>query len=487
MVKCGLHKWRQPGEPRGGRGKPCRLTINRKSHYMQRWFVYNPWLRPFIVFSFAASKIQKIIRGHLVRKAGELKDYVMQRYNRKMAKIQAEREAKATRGQPQLDKYLAFMDTLRQAEGHTRLGKAVMKAPKWVDGGYSAWCTVRIQAWYRAQVARRHFYLKKNVITQIASLVIQSAFRNHKYYQRQQIAEFEALEKKKRIKVKTPVHASVCIQLAWRSHCNRRIYSYYRDLVVDKLQGAPQDLLRTIIPNEAMLLDRAAGVRVRFRLGGAVFPPKVYFKIFTYRGVCDVNAFAPRDYAKELPQEAFQANIKSQFIPKDQMKYNRNIRVGGTYFDTKVSSATSTDTWYKREEKNPWRPLASQLFDDVLTPPWMKDGVVEKAPEPFHFSQLKRKTDQVRARKLKKREWLRKAYMLAGCGTAAGEDDQQQQQQQGNTSNSLAPASHGGRNGGGDETEDLLNWSMALDYDDYASGWAQIGTSAPSDSDKVYT
>ena len=38
-----------------------------------------------------------------------------------------------------------------------------------------------------------------------------------------------------------------------------------------------------------------------------------------------------------------------------------------------------------------------------------------------------------------------------------------------------------------DETEDLLNWSMALDYDDYASGWAQIGTSAPSDSDKVYT
>jgi len=38
-----------------------------------------------------------------------------------------------------------------------------------------------------------------------------------------------------------------------------------------------------------------------------------------------------------------------------------------------------------------------------------------------------------------------------------------------------------------EETDDLLQWSMALDYDDYASGWANIGTSAPSDSNNAYS
>jgi hypothetical protein len=46
-------------------------------------------------------------------------------------------------------------------------------------------------------------------------------------------------------------------------------------------------------------------VHVRFRLGGSIFPPKVYFKIFTHRPLCDVNAFAPRDYCNERPIDPF--------------------------------------------------------------------------------------------------------------------------------------------------------------------------------------
>lgn len=38
---------------------------------------------------------------------------------------------------------------------------------------------------------------------------------------------------------------------------------------------------------------------LRFRLGGWIFPPKVYFKIYTHRPLCDVNSFAPRDYLAE--------------------------------------------------------------------------------------------------------------------------------------------------------------------------------------------
>jgi hypothetical protein len=421
MVKRNLHKLRKPGDPRGGRGKPCKLTINKKSVHMQRWFLNNPWVRPFIVFSFAASKIQKIMRAYLIRRHARLTDYLYFRYDITLQNAQGNKTRNTIGKQVQLDKYLAYMDYCRNMHGETNFGKKIMRPPAWTDGGYSAWCAVRVQAWYRGQVVRRRYLYKIRVIVQIAALVLQHAWRN---YVNRMIALVEAANKK----IIPPVRASVMIQLAWRSHCNRRIYGYYRDLVVNKLQGAPQDLLRTIIPTESSLLDRASGVVARFRLGGAVFPPKVYFKIFTYRGVCDVNAFAPRDYAKEVPQEAFQQNIQSQYIPKDRAKYNRNIRVGGSYFGTKVLTATSTDTWYKREENNNWRPLASQLFEDVLTPPWMRDSVIEKKPAPFHFSQLKRKTDQIRLRKQKKREWLRKAYIFAGA--AADNEKEMKKQQQ---------------------------------------------------------
>jgi len=448
---------------------------------MQRWLLRNPWVRPFIVFSFAASKIQRMMRGFLVRRWGSLRVYVDFRQNKlhRAAKIRQKRlsqpfpdyrglqSSQASRSvgngdgsqstvkradNKQLDKYLAFTELMAimqgmqgqgQGQGQggphspvtnrklysysgggnmhsiksvslTNVGRVTV--PKWLAGGYSVWCTVRVQAWYRMCTVRRHYFQKKRVITQIAALVIQSAWKA--------LIEFRILlanaAKRARILQTSPMVASTRIQLAWRAYCNRRIYYYYRDLVVNKLQGAPAELLRTIIPNESSLLDKAAGAVVRFRLGSSVFPPKIYFKIFTYRGVCDVNAFAPRDYVREKPVDAVQQNIKDNFIPKDRMKYNRNIRVGATYFDTKLLTATSTDNWYKREEKNPWRPLASQLFEDILAPPWQRDQVLEKAPAPFHFSLLKRKTDVVKLRKQKKREWLRKAYMLAGVDLTGG-------------------------------------------------------------------
>ena len=396
---------RKRGEPRGGRGKPCSLSIHGKSRHIQRWLLRNPWIHPFIVFSFAAGVIQKLARGFLVRKVGRLSVYISNRKKKESVSLSSKKSSGGGGGGPnasskQLDKYLMYLD---QNRGYNA------RKPAWLEGGYSVWCVVRIQAWWRMTKYRRRFMYQSRMIHQIAALMIQSAWRV-KYTIIKKAIERKNKEKIGRI---SPIKASTRIQLAWRSFCNRRIYHYYKDLVLEKLQGAPQDLLRTIIPNESMLLDRAAGVLARFRLGGSVFPPKVYFKIFTYRGVCDVNAFAPRDYAREKPTEQFQSNVKSMYIP-DHPKYNRDIRVGGSYFGTKVLSNTSTDNWYKREEKNTWRPIASHIFDDLMTPPWMKDVLVEKKPEPFHFSVLKRRTDKKKEARKKKKDWLRKAYMLAG-------------------------------------------------------------------------
>jgi hypothetical protein len=37
-------------------------------------------------------------------------------------------------------------------------------------------------------------------------------------------------------------------------------------------------------------------MHVRFRLGGATFPPLIFYKIYTHRPVTDMCAFSPRDY-----------------------------------------------------------------------------------------------------------------------------------------------------------------------------------------------
>ena len=62
-------------------------------------------------------------------------------------------------------------------------------------------------------------------------------------------------------------------------------------------RGNPSQLLKAINPSEAFLLDSASNVHVRFRLGGEVFPPNIYYKIYLHGPLCDVNSFAPRDYS----------------------------------------------------------------------------------------------------------------------------------------------------------------------------------------------
>ena len=299
---------------------------------MQRWLLRNPWIHPFIVFVLSASKIQKVARGFIVRKQGKLQDYIGWRKRVKhghFARTQVSVKGKS----PQLDKYLRFLDKAKAG---------AVEPPEWLDGGYSVWCVVRIQAWFKMTKPRRRFLYMGHIIHHIAAMIIQAAIKAKLIRMRDK----KLMQDAAKIARIPPHRASVRIQLAWRRFCNRRIFQYYRDLILNKLQGAPKDLLKTIVPHESELLDRACGAMVRFRLGGAIFPPKVFFKVYTHRAVCDVNAFAPRVYAEEKMVEAFQQNLQSVYIPKDRKKYSTGIRVGSSYFGTQVLSNTSTDEWY---------------------------------------------------------------------------------------------------------------------------------------------
>ena len=411
--------------------RPVRLALLRKSRRMQRWLMCNPWTRPMLVFAFAALRIQQVARGYIVRKHGSLRGVVEYRRQRQQ-QVAAARKHLAS-SQRQLDKYLAYLDRanarVRQqsqaAAANGGGGKVYMK-PAWLDGGYSAWCAVRIQAMWRRSKPRRRFMYKKRFVLQIACLIVQTAYRNRIEWKRQVLRSrefsFMANAASPRRKEEMQSFAVRRIQQSWRAFCNRKVYKYYRDLVCFKLQGAPADLLKTIIPQETGLFDKASGVHVRFRLGGSSFPPKVYFKVFTHRPLCDVNAFAPRDYTKESKPDAFHNNNYERTYPK-YGKFQRSIRVGAKYFGAVVKTASAdTTSWYRREENNPWRPIASQLVEEVCTPPWQqRDVPVEKKPAAFHFSTYKRREEILRQKKRRKREWMLKAYLLASGKTLGAE------------------------------------------------------------------
>ena len=100
------------------------------------------------------------------------------------------------------------------------------------------------------------------------------------------------------VRANPQAEAAIVIQETWRRYTSVRIYRYYRDLINFRSSGNPKDMLRCINPSEASLLEASSGAHVRFRLGGATFPPTIYYKIYTHQPMCDVNAFAPKDYTR---------------------------------------------------------------------------------------------------------------------------------------------------------------------------------------------
>lgn len=92
------------------------------------------------------------------------------------------------------------------------------------------------------------------------------------------------------------------------------------------------------------------------------------------------------------------------------------IRVGAKYFGASVTTSVDSDKWYKREESNPWRPIASSIMNELVVPPWSRDSISHPATrkvDPFHFSKLRRRADVEAEKRRRKREWMAKAYSIA--------------------------------------------------------------------------
>lgn len=238
-----------------------------------------------------------------------------------------------------------------------------------------------------------------------------------------------------------------------------QVYKYYRDLINFKTRGNPSVMLRCINPNEAKMLDAAAGINIRFRLAGARFPPNIYYKIFTNRPIQDLCANSPKDYTKPGAK---------RLTAKDQ---HNNSRVKNLPQDDENS-------WYKRTENNGWRLVSDRLIHHIMNDPvtWETSNKEYK----FDHSRLQRRQDVNRRKKQKKIEWMQKMYK-EGMLHAKADDMETIQLIEGAAAGMVATVEVAGPDALEDwEVDELLDWTTSLNFEEYRNTWSDLATSATS-------
>jgi len=408
-------------------GKAWTSNFSRKSNSEKMGIIRKPWHFPMAAQNLAAVEIQRHIRGANCR-VGLMDVGDLDAFNKTGGPgTQMQRYIDATKG-------------------------SNAKAAGPMDG-YQIWCASRVQSWWRMLQPRWKYNIMRHSLYHIAAMQIQYTWRNycqHKYINLHKPSPEAA--------------AAAVLQRAWRRYTNLRIYRYYRDLITFRNAGDPKVMLKAINPLEAGLIDAAAGLHVRFRLGGHLFPPTIYYKMFTHNACCDIGAFAPRDYtavgAGPAPQDAHNKHQQTGLIDK------RSIRVGGAFFGTShVAGSEDERGWYRRQTNNGWRPVTVKVLAEADNDPVARETAAKESN--FHYSRLKRREDLETKRKNQKRQWMQKMYQEglikeAEKGPGQGSDDYDE------------PADFEDL-----DDEALLQWSSGLDYDKYVDNWHALATSGP--------
>ena len=259
------------------------------------------------------------------------------------------------------------------------------------------------------------------------------------------------------------IEAATTIQKVWRSHVDRQIFNFYKNLIGFHTQALAKNIstqnsnfsnlssqnptennnssplvtatsgqcaatvMRLICPKEAQFMDDAAGTHVRFRLASptsnskyGTFPPAVYYKIYTHRPIVDLCATAPRDYTKAVNKQS----LPGQRFNNDD-KQDKNSKKGGNTFSKikniqlNLNSTNNTKKknnkqnsynpetagWYQRFENNSWRPISEKLLLASLYSSPMPPGS-------FKPTARARRIKRSNEKKRKRVAWLRKIYRV---------------------------------------------------------------------------
>ncbi|XP_030623424.1 protein MFI [Chanos chanos] len=245
--------------------------------------------------------------------------------------------------------------------------------------------------------------------------------------------------------------AARVIQRTWRKHVAKVLFRHLKNIVRFHNQSDPRPLLRHINPREAEILDVATGAYIRFRLGGTSFPPNIYYKIFTRCPIVDLCASSPRDYTSAQQKK-----------PLPRQIYNCHLV---TYDDR--------SGWYCRVENNGWRLLSRKEtpLGDPIT--WLTSHKKLK----FHYSKMCRQRDFERKKKIRKIEWMRKMYEV-GALHARTEHRETAVLVERSTEGMMNAVEQLGPDHVADwEVDELVEWTNALNFDEYLNEWRDLGTS----------
>uniref|UniRef100_G3NBU8 Uncharacterized protein n=1 Tax=Gasterosteus aculeatus aculeatus TaxID=481459 RepID=G3NBU8_GASAC len=237
--------------------------------------------------------------------------------------------------------------------------------------------------------------------------------------------------------------AARVIQRTWRSHVNREVFKYFKELISHCNQQDPRGILKTVNPREAQLMDAAAGVFIRIRLGGTTFPPNVYYKIFTHAPIVDLCASSPKDYTKP-----------------DLQKHADNGR----------PLMQDRSGWYQRTENNDWR-----LFCRKVVPTNEPKEIGASKKMDFHYSRLQRQKDVAKWRKKRKIEWLTQMYNQGRLQTQPVQQhvvtllvDYVQQAME-----AVEERRH--EEVLDKKLDELMAWTNALNFEEYMQDWRCLG------------
>ena len=169
--------------------------------------------------------------------------------------------------------------------------------------------------------------------------------------------------------------------------------------------------MKGINPGVAYMIDPASAIHIRFRLGGTTFPPTLFYKIFTHNPVCDIGAFAPRDYT-----------VVKRVLDSKKRNASTGSLASSASFE---ADPDDKSRWYRREDNNGWRPISDKLIGDLdfdhenyTTPAVVRSAVSretkreQQTNEVFHFSSIQRAKEKKANRKKRKVEWLKKMYRM---------------------------------------------------------------------------
>ncbi|XP_062841839.1 protein MFI [Trichomycterus rosablanca] len=248
--------------------------------------------------------------------------------------------------------------------------------------------------------------------------------------------------------------AAKVIQRTWRKHVNVTVFKYLKRLISFRHQGDPQFLLKYVNPIEAKMLDAAAGVFIRFRLGGTSFPPNIYYKIFTHRPIVDLCASSPKDYTHA-----------GQKRPVPEQVHNGQPLIHD-----------DRSCWYHRVENNGWRLLSGKIstYGDPIT-----QDTSSRRTE-FYHCKLIRRQDVERKKKIRKIEWMKKMYD-EGALHAQTENKETALLVESSTQGMIHTAEQLGPGGVFDwEVDELIEWTNALNFDEYIKEWKDLAVSKSS-------